>query len=300
MEDDIFELEYSIYDCEDDDDAISVAINVARRFLREPDITASQIAGIGHALYALERLPLVTPGVHVQFGIVIHYKSEVSSPNNPKKTITLSDMEYIHFFISEDEFEISRGGSTDCGAGHDSYSLPGWYIGLDGSRRTHCQLYDIEDAISMFLKRESTEINVEDQSEIDCFYDEESLWLNYHPLNQKAKELLQKQELDANLSEDQLYILQLMEFGLENPEMSEKREEIRSSELMQKLEDKVIELLETRPEETMSYLIKERNLYLGAEDLIEGATEVLWQVIDMILIDLDCPTSDDKPLALLP
>ena len=82
--------------------------------------------------------------------------------------------------------------------------------------------------------------------------------------------------------------------------MSEKREEIRSRELMRKLEDKVIELLETRPEETMSYLIKEHNLYLGAEDLIEEATQVLWQVIDMILIDLDCPTSNDKPLALLP
>ena len=41
MEDDIFELQYSIYDHEDDDDAISIAMNVARRFLQEPDITAS-------------------------------------------------------------------------------------------------------------------------------------------------------------------------------------------------------------------------------------------------------------------
>ena len=81
--------------------------------------------------------------------------------------------------------------------------------------------------------------------------------------------------------------------------MSKKREEIRSRELMQKLEDKVMELLDMAPEETMSYLIKEHDLYLEAEDLIEGATEVLWEVIDMILTDLDCPTPVDKPLILI-
>ena len=139
-------------------------------------------------MYALQRLPVVTPCVDVRFGIIIHHN--------------LSDWEYIDFCISEDRFEISKGGSTDCGAGHDSYSLPGWHIGLDGSRETHCELYGIEDNISMLLEQENTEISVEDYSKIDFFEKEEHLSPNYHPLNQKAKELLQEQELDVNLSED--------------------------------------------------------------------------------------------------
>ena len=295
MDYDIFDLKYSIYDCEDDRDAISVAMNVARRLLREPKVTACQIVGIAHALYALEQLPVVTPGVYVRFGIVVHHKIESPSPKNPEDTVTLSDMEYIHFFISEDRFEISKGGLADCGVGHDSYSLAGWYVGLDGSRKTQCELHCIEDAISILLKQENTEIRVEDHSKIDCFYDEELLSLNYHQLNQEAKELLQQQP-DDDLSEGQPYILQLMDFGLESPQMSEKREEIRSKELMQKLEDKVMSLLDMTSEEAMIYLIKEHDLYtLGADDLIEGATEVLWKVIDMILLNLDCPTPDDKP-----
>ena len=243
----------------------------------------------------LNDFPVVTSGVDVRFGIVIHHKIESPSPENPEDTVTLSDWEYIDFCISEDRFEISKGGSADCGAGHDSYSLAGWYVGLDGSRKTQCELYCIESAISMLLEQENTEISVEDHSDIDYFYDEELLSLNYHPLNQKAKELLQQQP-DDDLSEDQLYILQLMKFGLESPQMSEKREEIRSRDLMQKLEEKVTSLrLDMTPEETMSCLIKDHDLYtLGADDLIEGATEVLWEVINMILIDLDCPTPDDK------
>ena len=303
MEYDIFELKYSEY-CDygeyGDDCAISIAMNAARRLLREPKVIASQIVGIGHALYALQRLPVVTPGINVRFGIVVHHQIESPSPKNPEDTVTLSDMEYIYFCISENAFEISKGGSADCGAGHDSYSLAGWYVGLDGSRKTQCELHCIEGAISMLLEQENTEISVEDYSDIDFFDKEELLPLNYHPLNQESKELLQQQP-DDNPSEEELYILQLMEFGLESPQMSEKREEIRSSDLMQKLEEKVTNLLDMTPEETMIYLIKEHDLYtLGADDLIEGATEVLWEVIDMILLNLDCPTLDDKPLILLP
>ena len=298
MESDIFDLKYSDYgDYGDygDDCAISIAMNVARRLLQEEKVTASQIVGIGHALYAFQRLPVVTPGVYVRFGIVVHHKIESPSPKNPEDTVTLSDMEYIDFCISEDKFEISKGGSADCGVGHDSYSLAGWYVGLDGSRKTQCELHCIEDAISILLEQENTEISVEDYSDIDFFDKEELLPLNYHPLNQESKELLQQQP-GGNPSEEELYILQLMDFGLESPQMSEKREEIRSKELMQKLEDKVMSLLDMTSEEAMIYLIKEHDLYtLGADDLIEGATEVLWEVIDMILLNLDCPTPDDKP-----
>lgn len=249
----IFELEYSEYDEEEDDQlAISIAINVARRLLQEPKVTASQIVGIGHALYALQRLPVVTPKVNVRFGVVVHSKIEMPDSRKNGEIMTLSDMEYIDFCISWDEFEISRGGSKDCGMGSDSYSLPGWYVGLNGYRETKCELGWIEGGIDMLLEREGTEISVEDHSGIDYFEDEETLPLNCHPLNQKAKELLQLS--DNDLHEEQLYILQLIKFGLESPQMCEKRKEIRSKDVIQKLEEKVKSLwVDMTFEETKHY-----------------------------------------------
>ena len=45
---------------DDDRYAVEIAKNTARRFLKDPRITPQQIIGIGKALHALERLPLVT------------------------------------------------------------------------------------------------------------------------------------------------------------------------------------------------------------------------------------------------
>ncbi len=294
---DIFELVYSEYG-EDEDDrlAISIAMNVARRLLREPKITASQIVGIGHALYALQRLPVVTPEVNVRFGVVVCFKIEYPDRENPDNTVTYSDMDYIDFCISQDEFEIARGCSTDTGLGKDSFSLSGWYVERNGHRETKCELGWIEEGIATLLEVYNAEISVEDNSAIDYFDDEEPLSLNYHPLNQKAKTLL-KQQPDYTLSEKQMYILQLMKFGLENPQMSEKREEIRSKDLMQKLEEKVISLRrDTTPEQTLSCLIQNNDFFsiLETDELIEGATASLWMIINIILRKLDRPP-DDNP-----
>ncbi|MYB64198.1 hypothetical protein F4X73_05870 [Candidatus Poribacteria bacterium] len=292
----IFELEYSEYgEYEDDRLAIEIAMNVARRLLREPKITPSQIVGIGHALYALQRLPVVTPKVNVRFGVYVRFKTEYPNRDKPEETVTYSDMDYIDFCISQDEFEIARGSSTDTGLGNDSFSLSGWYVGRNGYRETNCELYWIEDHIEMLLKDENTKISVEDNSGIEYFDDEELLSLNYHPLNQKAKELLQ-QQTDYNLLKRQLYILQLMKFGLESSQMSEKREEIRSTDLMQKLKEKVKSLQkDMTPEQTMSCLIENNNLFtiLETDNLTEGTTAALWMVINMILKNLDSPCTDD-------
>ena len=285
--------EYNIFDLkeyneyvggEDDQLAISIAMNVARRLLREPKVTADQIVGIGHALYALQRLPVVTPGVNVSFGIVTHFISETTSPRNSEETITLNNLVYTDFHISEDKFEISRGGSDDCGAGHDSYSLPGWFVGLNGDRRTNCDLQLTEERIMFYLEREKTDISVENQSCIDFFDSEETLPLNYHELNQKAKKLLQQS--DNNLSEEQLYILELIEFGLKSPQMEEKRKEIRSADVMQKLEEKVTNLRKDMiPIEVMTFLLQDSSLVsvLETDDLIEGSIASLWLVIDQMI-----------------
>lgn len=136
--------------------AIDIAIKTARRFLKHPRITPRQVISLGIALYALERLPLVTPGAQAEFGIVYRAGTE-----------EFNEMRYILFKISESDFEISKGGSCyDSSIGGDSFSEPGWLIDTDGSRETECELYGLEDRIEEYLNL-GAEIEVSDESEID-------------------------------------------------------------------------------------------------------------------------------------
>jgi integrase len=58
------------FELKDEDlQAIEIAKNTARRFLKHSRITPQQIVALGNALYALERLLLVTPGSSTGFGI---------------------------------------------------------------------------------------------------------------------------------------------------------------------------------------------------------------------------------------
>jgi hypothetical protein len=133
---------------DDDYQAIEIAKSTARRLLSNPKIAPKQIVGLGNALYALERLPLVTDGSHSEFGIVYRAGSK-----------ELGENKYISFSISESAVEISIGGS-------DSHSEPGWTIKIDGYRNTECELHNIEDEISEYLNM-GAEITVHDESEIE-------------------------------------------------------------------------------------------------------------------------------------
>ena len=135
--------------------AISVAMDVAKHLIQHPKVTARQIVGLGHALYALERLPDITPGVFVEFGVALDVTGQFRSETN-----------YIDFRISEEEFEISRGGYVDIGAGWDSYSGTGWYFDVHGNRNAECQLWFLEDEV-LNLLGSGAEIKVEDESDID-------------------------------------------------------------------------------------------------------------------------------------
>ena len=142
-------------DAENSDDfAIEIAMKIARRFLQDPKVAPQQIVGLGHALYALERLPAVTPGVFVGYGVTRHWKGH------------FSDMYYVEFRISAEEFEIQRGGSEDSGLGHDSYSKPGWFFDLQGNRNVGCNLSDLEYEVINLLEN-GAEITVDDESDID-------------------------------------------------------------------------------------------------------------------------------------
>ena len=141
-----------------DDDlyAVEIAKSTARRFLKYPQITARQVIGLGNALYALERLPLITLGSCSEFGIVYRAGTE-----------DFNEMRYIDFGISESAFEISKGGSVyDKTVGGDSFSDPGWVVEVGGYRNAEYELYDLEDSIDEFLNL-GAEITVSDESEID-------------------------------------------------------------------------------------------------------------------------------------
>lgn len=278
MDYDIFVPRYSEYSemvFEDYQYAVHIAINVANRLLHDSRITPQQIIGIGHALYALHRFPISTPGVYVEFGVNIDGKDR---------------LEYITYHITEDRFEISTGGYTQ----GDSYSSPGAYIGRSGYHENlepffHAQT---EDIVTGWLNNDNTKISVNNQCDIDGFVEDEIEQnpLNYHPLNQKAKYLLQKKPNYKRLTSE-LYIHQLMHFGLQNmnEDMRQKRQEIRNQHLLQHLEVKVKTLRwDMTDPEFMSWLLQNKNLsaLLETGTLIEGATTVLWIVINQILIDL--------------
>lgn len=141
---------------DDDVQAIRIAKNTARHFLKNPQISPQEVIGLGNALYALERLPLVTPGSSSEFGVVYRAGTE-----------DLSEMRYIDFTISESAFEISIGGSVyDKAVGSDSFSEPGWIIETGGYTNRECDLYDLEDSIAEYLNL-GAEISVSDESEIE-------------------------------------------------------------------------------------------------------------------------------------
>jgi hypothetical protein len=141
---------------DDDEYAVSIATSVARRLLHHPGVTPQQIVGIGNALYALSRLPQVTEGAFVEFGIIYRAGSD-----------DFHEMRYIDFRISDVAFEISRGGSVyDKSIGSDSFSEPGWLVEVGGYRGANCELYNLEDTVIEYINL-GAEISVSDESEIE-------------------------------------------------------------------------------------------------------------------------------------
>lgn len=136
--------------------AIRVAIDVLRLFLSQGNLPARKVVGLGKALYALERLPAVTPGIYCEYGTCYRSGDE-----------KFSEMKYISFLITEETFEISTGGSVyDQSVGSDSISGPVWRIEIGGfaDRSLGNELYELDNEIREFLNL-GAEITVEDSSE---------------------------------------------------------------------------------------------------------------------------------------
>lgn len=141
---------------EDDEYAIDIAIKIARKFLKHPQIMPVQIVGLGNALYALERIPLVTPGSFSEFGIIYRHGTDA-----------FSEMWYMDFRISDTYFQISIGGCiNDSYVGGENFSEPGWLVDIGGYRKTECDLYNLEDIIAEYLNL-GAKITVSDNSSIE-------------------------------------------------------------------------------------------------------------------------------------
>ncbi len=141
---------------EDDFYAISIAESIAELMLKKYNPNPKQIVGLGHALYALRRLPNSTKGINCEFGI--YYENGTSEFRESK---------YIDFRILEDTFQIISGGHVhDAQIGGDSYSDPEWVIEIGGYASRKLYILYLEDEIREFLNL-GAEINVTDDSEIE-------------------------------------------------------------------------------------------------------------------------------------
>jgi len=141
----------------EDEVAIDEAKKVIRHFLRSGSTTSKDVVGLGRALHALERLPDITPGVSIRFGIDYTSGTEEFRENR-----------YIDFCISEDSFEIRTGGSVyDKPVGSDSFSDPGWLIEAGGYRDVKMGLSTLSELENMVLEYMNlgAEIVVEDDYE---------------------------------------------------------------------------------------------------------------------------------------
>ncbi|MBP2641197.1 MAG: hypothetical protein H6Q66_2148 [Firmicutes bacterium] len=146
------------FDLEEEDfGAIQVAQDVIQLLLSSRCLTARQVVGLGHALYALERLPTITLGVHCEFSISYRDGTE-----------DFWEMRCVSFTISEEEFEISTGGAVyDKNVGNDSISGPCWRIEVGGyaDRDLGAEVYSLEDSIREYLNL-GAQIDVNDKSDI--------------------------------------------------------------------------------------------------------------------------------------
>ena len=141
----------------EDEVAIDAAKKVIRHFLQSESITSKDVIGLGKALHALERLPEVSAGVSIKFGI-----------DYAPGTEEFREYRYIDFCVSEDTFEIKTGGSVyDKSVGSDSFSDPGWLIKAGGYRDVKMgfsALSELENLVLEYINL-GAEIVVEDDCE---------------------------------------------------------------------------------------------------------------------------------------
>lgn len=135
---------------QEDDYAISVALDSAHLLLRHEGISRQDSAAIRRAVQVLGRMPVITPGADVSFGVCYRYNRESRS---------------VDFTVTDERFEISVGGVSNSGFGSDAYSEPGWCFDIDGDGERGAELCTIANTVQELLNL-GGEITASDESEL--------------------------------------------------------------------------------------------------------------------------------------
>jgi len=134
---------------------IKIVGKYLRTVIKKYDLTPKQIIGFGNFLYALDRLPLKTPGIE-------SYILLSNQTINGEFSITKS----YGFTLTEDTFHVDVSGYVNDPNGGDSIGYPGWYVEADGGRATDAVIWELEDELSLIIHL-GVEVKVEDSSAID-------------------------------------------------------------------------------------------------------------------------------------
>lgn len=138
--------------------AIEIAKRTMKKILNHPSVDSKGIIAIGHYLYSIERLPLITNDANT--GIDITYTNGDENFRESK---------IFTFRITDEEFHIDISGYVyNKNVGGDSIGYPGWYVEKDGGRDSDCDLSTLEQEIDEYLEL-GAKVSYEDYSEIEEF-----------------------------------------------------------------------------------------------------------------------------------
>ena len=128
----------------------SLARGMIRGYLDDRNLPAEDIIRAGRALYVFEQLPVITPKSSSQVSVTYSFGGESSS---------------VNFSVWEECFEVTIGGSSNMGAGMDSYASGERMVWKTGDTEGHIELSELEQQIDE-LYRMGGEVRVEDETEL--------------------------------------------------------------------------------------------------------------------------------------
>ena len=140
---------------QEDYQVIRIVRKYLRKVLKENELTPKQIIGFGNFLYALDKLPLKTPGIESYIQLT-----------NQTKNGEFIVMKSYGFTLNEDIFHVDVSGYVKGPNGGDSIGYPGWYLEADGGRETDAVIWELEDELSLLIHL-GVEVTVEDSSAIE-------------------------------------------------------------------------------------------------------------------------------------
>ncbi len=139
---------------EEDLYAVDIARNVANLLKERPELSSEQAAALRRASEVLGRLPATTPGAFYEFAVVLTGGTDESY-----------ERRFIQFTITDEEFEISRGGVVyDQAVGSDTLPFECWHVGLGHRVVSDFDLYDIEESVEEYLSL-GAKITISDESQ---------------------------------------------------------------------------------------------------------------------------------------